>query len=63
MGQRSAEDLILLAGLQPRDSVPHDLDSELLACAADELRRYLQPDERAYVRQEVKRLAREQSSG
>ena len=60
--ERSADDLILLAGLNPRDSIPSDLDRELLACTASGLDRYLQSDERAYVRQAVKRLAREQSS-
>ena len=59
---RSADDRLLLAGLKPRDSIPPDLDRELLACAASELDRYLQSDERTYVRQAVKRLAREQSS-
>ena len=60
--ERSADDLILLARLKPRDSIPPDLDREMLACTASELDRYLQSDERAYVRQAVKRLAREQSS-
>ena len=60
--ERSADDLLLLAGLKPRDSIPPDLDRGLLACAASELDRYLQSDERAYVRQAVKRLASEQSS-
>ena len=60
--ERSADDRLLLAGLKPRDSIPPDLDRELLACAASELDRYLQSDERAYVRQAVKHLASEQSS-
>ena len=59
---RSAADLLLLAGLKYRDSIPPDLERELLACAASELDRYLESDERAYVRQAVKRLACEQSS-
>ena len=60
---RSADDRLLLAGLKPRDSIPPDLDREpRLACAASELDRYLQSDERTYVRQAVKRLAHEQSS-
>ncbi len=60
--ERPADDLLLLAGLKPRDSIPPDLDRELLACAASELDRYLQSDERTYVRQAVKHLASEQSS-
>ena len=59
---RSTDELLLLAGLQPRDSIPPDLDRELLACVAGELDRYLGADERVYVRQAVKRLAGEQSS-
>lgn len=63
ISQRPADDLSLLAGLESRASIPPDLDRELLACAVSDLDRFLQANERAYIRQAAKLLAREQFSG
>ena len=55
---RSKEELAVLARLEMRASVPPDLDRKLLRCAAKKVNRSLDPGERAYVRYEVKRIAR-----
>lgn len=59
IGERTPEELLILAELQEREPMPRDLDRELLSCAAAELERYLEPKERMYVRQVAKSLASE----
>ena len=58
----SVGELAALEELQPRDSIPSELDRVLLRSGADELGRYLESGERAHVRQAVKRLAAKRST-
>ena len=56
------DELAALEELQPRDSIPSELDRVLLRSGADELGRYLESGERVHVRQAVKRLAAKRST-
>ena len=62
IGERTRDELLVLAGLPEREPMPRDLDRELLGCAAAELERYLEPKERVYARRAAKRLAREKQA-
>ena len=62
IGERTRDELLVLAGLPEREPMPRDLDRELLGYAAAELERYLEPKERVYARQAAKRLAREKQA-
>ena len=53
---RSSSELAAISALAPKDGIPGDLDRILLRSGADAFRRFLDPPERARLRQEVRRL-------